>query len=78
MFTSFTNKDIENPLRELDTLPTWLSIDVTLKGDLKNRWYLKFTSDFKGNIVSKNNLDGPTMLRPTMLKTYKASSSVVA
>lgn len=70
----FINKSIENPLPKVDTLPTWLSIDVTLKGEyLKNRWYLKFTSDFKGGIVSKNNLDGPTML-----KTYKASSSVVA
>jgi hypothetical protein len=38
MFTYFTNKGIENPLLEMDTLPTYLSIDVTLKGeDLKNR-----------------------------------------
>jgi len=36
MFTYFVNKGIENPLLEVDTLPTWLSIDVTLKGeDLK-------------------------------------------
>ncbi len=65
----FANKGIGNPLLEVDTLPTWLSIDVTLKGeDLKNRWYLKFTSGFKGGIMSKNNLDGPTMLQPTKLQ----------
>jgi hypothetical protein len=38
MFTYFINKGIENPLLEVNTLPTRLSIDVTLKGeDLKTR-----------------------------------------